>query len=827
MGIQMMSSFAMLKTQFQLLNKSFLMEMFYRVMLGLANSIWVLGCKYIFYLFRIIATFIYRSETDESSSKKNDSFTVDHSECEEQTDIGSSTLLEPDGSAKEESLGFFFGFQFQNTENYFSRIEEAEKWISTESSPARNTTKYQAVSGRDVIGRIEEAENLIPLESSPAQSTSKYQVISRRDVSGFIKKPETFSFTIQELFVASNDNSSGAQEAQLCSNDIYTSNNQLIKRAPSERDFQELNSEADSVESSYRENLVEKPEKAKSIENDLAWNEDMAGIELPGFIKSNLSDEIGLLRENQHRILESEPEPSSPSEDISIRGQKLDTFSIEFCSNSPADYQLILDNSTSYDERKQESTEKFSTSKNMLGPCTSSLNWKGEAEDSDEEYIVFEPIFLCSDFGRVPAKHEQESLQSKKTEPLDNLGKPEEHRFQGNSWGSDFEDEDGFDVLLQHQEQIEKIKMEMKSSVRNKGLPTILEESESMNMVEDLKFLRIDEKVEHKDRMEEIQKVYKSYAEKMRKLDILNYQTTHAISFLQLKDPVLQDSTQKYSVSAVKSFLCTSLWPCNKLSRIHADPILKSISELHRDLELVYVGQLCLSWEILNWQYRKAGELQENDSDEKPYNQVAGEFQQFQVLVQRFVENEPFQGPRIQNYTKNRCQIRTLLQVPAIKEDSLKDKKHSMVEGENVVSITMLTDIIDESMRVFWEFLHADKEEANVFMKALLATHVDLQDRSDSNLMMDLKASLQKKEKRLKDIVRSGNCIVRKFQKQYEGRMDSTLVFAQVELRLVSRVLNMPRLTRDQLVWCQKKLSNISLSNRKVHVEPSFLLFPF
>jgi hypothetical protein len=35
--------------------------------------------------------------------------------------------------------------------------------------------------------------------------------------------------------------------------------------------------------------------------------------------------------------------------------------------------------------------------------------------------------------------------------------------------------------------------------------------------------------VEHKDQMNEIEKVYKSYAEKMRKLDILNYQTMHAL----------------------------------------------------------------------------------------------------------------------------------------------------------------------------------------------------------------------------------------------------------------------------------------------------------
>ncbi|PSS28739.1 Cobalt-precorrin-5B C(1)-methyltransferase [Actinidia chinensis var. chinensis] len=236
---------------------------------------------------------------------------------------------------------------------------------------------------------------------------------------------------------------------------------------------------------------------------------------------------------------------------------------------------------------------------------------------------------------------------------------------------------------------------------------------------------------------------------------------------------------------------------------------------------MVYVGQLCLSWEILHWQYEKTRELLEYDCEHHhTYNQVAGEFQHLQVLVQRFVENELFQGPRVQNYTKTRFELCTLLQVPVIKDDCSKDKKESVVEEENIVLIEILTEFIDESMRVFWEFLRADKDEAS------RSTHVHLQDPSDSELLIDIKTSLQKKERRLKDIVRSGNCIVKKFQKHQEGRMDRALLFAQVELKLVARVLNTSRLTTDQLVWCQKKLNKISFFNRKIHVEPSFLLFP-
>lgn len=50
-----------------------------------------------------------------------------------------------------------------------------------------------------------------------------------------------------------------------------------------------------------------------------------------------------------------------------------------------------------------------------------------------------------------------------------------------------------------------------------------------------LKQLKIDQKLEHKNPLQEIQKVYKSYAKVMRKLDILNYQTLHAIDKLHAK----------------------------------------------------------------------------------------------------------------------------------------------------------------------------------------------------------------------------------------------------------------------------------------------------
>ncbi|XP_028087464.1 uncharacterized protein LOC114288178 [Camellia sinensis] len=746
-------------------------------MFRLANSFWVLAYKCLFCLFGFILRYIFRFKEDDNSLKNDYNCIVDHSQPEDQTVSGSSMFLETDGSAKTENSDGFFEFRFQN---YYTRNGETEVSVFQETSPIPNTSKYEVFSGKDI--------------------------------SGFMEEPETMRFTIQEMFLDApivNKPKQDAlfspvkksqelhvekdQEILVGSNDCFIGKDQMIRSVSADEDFQELNSEVEATILQKTEDSIEKFDQ-----NQLD--------------KSHFSP------------LESEPESSSSSEGVSIINHKVDSVDNEFCSDTRVDEGL----------KQLEFIKKKSNSKQISIDESSLFDRKAvtirrdESEDSDDEYIDFEPILQFSshlgnslyttELERVETKQRNENLQSPETEKIDKLGKSKEQNSQKMSLDSDFEDEDDSDILLKYRDLVEQMKSEIKNG-RTKGLPTILEESETLKM-DDLKPLKIDAKLEHKDRVEEIQKVYKSYAEKMRKLDVLNYQTMHAISFLQLKDPIQQaNSGQKSSV--MTSFLFQNLWP-SKLRRIYADPTLKSICELHRDLELVYIGQVCLSWEILHWQYGKAREFWENDFEvHGPYNQVAGEFQQFQVLVQRFVENEPYQGrPRVQNYTKDRYELRAFLQVPVVKDNCSKDKNDGRVEEENAVSIAMMTEIIDESMRAFWEFVRADKDEANTSLKGL-------QDPSCFELLMDVKTSLQKKERRLKEILRSGNCIVKKFQKDQECRMDRSSLFAQVELKLVSRVLNMSRLTTDQLVWCQNKLNRISFINKKIHVEPSFLLFPF
>lgn len=87
----------------------------------------------------------------------------------------------------------------------------------------------------------------------------------------------------------------------------------------------------------------------------------------------------------------------------------------------------------------------------------------------------------------------------------------------------------------------------------------------------------------------------------------------------------------------------------------------------YQELESAYVAQICLAWEALNWNYENF--QQKNSGNEKegsgcPDN-IAQEFQQFQVLLQRFIENEPYEfGRRPEVYARRRILSPKLLQVP-------------------------------------------------------------------------------------------------------------------------------------------------------------------
>ncbi|XP_022968058.1 uncharacterized protein LOC111467411 isoform X1 [Cucurbita maxima] len=369
--------------------------------------------------------------------------------------------------------------------------------------------------------------------------------------------------------------------------------------------------------------------------------------------------------------------------------------------------------------------------------------------------------------------------------------------------------------LPDHQDIVKQLEMELRNA-RTGGLPTIFEEDTETEEA-------INDKFKYEEVMGEIQKVYRIYAEKMWKLDILNNQIMHVIGLQHLKHPLQSVSAQNSQSS--------QLW-LGKARRLGADPILVFLGDLSRDIETVYVGQVCLSWEILQWQLSKSLELQRYDSQGiRQYNQVASEFQLFQVMLKRFMEGERLQGNRVNNYVQNRCVFRSLLQVPHIIDDDSAEAEGREREDDYDFSSNFLAEIIEKSMWVFYEFLVSDKDDAKNILKCNRKHQIELQNSENPQLLLvNVQDHFHKSERKVKDLLsRNKRCSSEKLGKQEEAGLSYSLMLliAQVDLKLISRVLRMGKLTVDQLLWCSQKLDHLTFINRQVHLEPSVLLFPF
>ena len=77
-------------------------------------------------------------------------------------------------------------------------------------------------------------------------------------------------------------------------------------------------------------------------------------------------------------------------------------------------------------------------------------------------------------------------------------------------------------------------------------------------------------------------------------------------------------------------------------------------------------------------------------------------------------------------------------------DDCFKDKKVRRDEEEDAISSSMLAKIIEDSLRVFWEFVRADKDEKNVILNSPHQNHINLQHAADLEVLMNTRSDLQK-----------------------------------------------------------------------------------
>ncbi|RRT72628.1 hypothetical protein B296_00034395, partial [Ensete ventricosum] len=98
----------------------------------------------------------------------------------------------------------------------------------------------------------------------------------------------------------------------------------------------------------------------------------------------------------------------------------------------------------------------------------------------------------------------------------------------------------------------------------------------------------------------------------------------------------------------------------------------------------------------------------------------------------------------ILNYQKIRANFAAKTDGYCVTEDNLKEKMEAQLKGNRIVCSDVLEEIMEESIRVFWEFVKADKDETPWMLKGLIGTHVQLQDPADFKLMANIQSNLQK-----------------------------------------------------------------------------------
>jgi len=79
-------------------------------------------------------------------------------------------------------------------------------------------------------------------------------------------------------------------------------------------------------------------------------------------------------------------------------------------------------------------------------------------------------------------------------------------------------------------------------------------------------------------------------------------------------------------------------------------------------------------------------------------------------------------------------------------EDSAKDKRKfgKREEEKDAISSDMLVEILEESIRTIWRFIRADKDASSLTLKGVKESQVQLQDPSNSELLVEIRTDLQK-----------------------------------------------------------------------------------
>ncbi|KAG5014733.1 hypothetical protein JHK85_020869 [Glycine max] len=298
--------------------------------------------------------------------------------------------------------------------------------------------------------------------------------------------------------------------------------------------------------------------------------------------------------------------------------------------------------------------------------------------------------------------------------------------------------------------------------------------------------------------------LFQKYDEEMAILDRISAQKLHETESLRS----IQMSPRSMSERIVYKF-----------QNMNKKPAEAGHNPYH-ELEAAYVAQICLTWEALSWNYKnfRSKHASHQDHDTGCSATVVQQFQQFQVLLQRYIENEPYEnGRRPEIFARMRLLAPKLLLVPEY-QDLEEDQKDGGFQCK--ISSASFLKIMEDGIKTFMNFLKNDKEKPC----QILAAYFRRKQRGtvDPTLLRLMKKVNQKKRVKVKDLNHAGKCL-RKRKLKVEKDMD--ILMALIDLKVVSRVLRMNDLSEEQLHWCEEKMSKVRIMEGKLQRDYSTPLF--
>ncbi|KAJ8557783.1 hypothetical protein K7X08_004549 [Anisodus acutangulus] len=306
--------------------------------------------------------------------------------------------------------------------------------------------------------------------------------------------------------------------------------------------------------------------------------------------------------------------------------------------------------------------------------------------------------------------------------------------------------------------------------------------------------------------------VYDRYSEQM-----LFYDRLHAQQLREFGSHIPSTSSpspRSASKKLVSPFRCLSLKKMDE-SQDETEHLHQPVADIHQDLEIAYVAQLCLTWGVLHCQHTQLSQKISCQPDSPiSYNHSAQQFQQFLVLLQRFIETEPFEpGTRPEIYARMRNALPMLLQVPKVQGS---DQKKLEDDELPVLSPDLLT-VIESSILTFRLFVKMDKKCSSV--RNIFGSQNQM-----STPVHQIQCSLEKKKVKLKELRKRTKNLKKKSWPTMPGDVD--LLLGLIDVKVMNRVLRMERISKEQLFWCEEKMKKLDINDGKLQRDPSIIIFP-